>query len=145
LLALGIWWTHTIRHLLFKHSFDPKVGLDLKHSADGQWIMIGSNFSVKTFSSDMTEYTIAVICTMAVAFMIYRLIVSQGWKSYPIACLIGLMTASVWVFARVIETRVWLDFLPFGIFYAFTAETRLQQTLSEADQDFSASTERLAA
>jgi hypothetical protein len=122
LLVFGAWWTHTIRKRLFQHSFDKHVNLDLPHRADGQWFTLVTNLHPD--SVEMSSFALAVICCLAIAFVLYRLIAVLGREAYPVVWLLTVMVIAVWLFGRVVETRVWLEFVPFGILYLFTVENQ---------------------
>jgi hypothetical protein len=130
LLAFGVIWTHALRKLFFRHSFDPKINLDLTHGSDGQWFELFYNLRFHTLQQSMTGYVTALICCLALGFLVYRLFKIRGDEAYPVALLIGAMVSCIWIFGRVVETRVWLDFVPLGIFYLFTVENFESQTSS---------------
>ncbi len=139
LLVGGTLWTKWLRTELFRRSFDSRIGLDLKHSKDGQWITLLENLRVETLTHEVASFVIAIIACSAIAYMLSRLFVLKGRDSYQEIIQITAMALAVWIFGRVDETRVWLEFIPFGIFFAFTIQPAIAENkvtvleMSESD------------
>jgi hypothetical protein len=124
ILAGGVWWTHAVRILLFKQSFDPNIGKDILHGSSGEWLQFYVNLNDFVTPYNATTFAIALICCLAVGIMVYRNFVINGTAAYPVMALMIGMISSVWLFGLVDETRVWLEFVPFLLVFAYTCEGR---------------------
>jgi hypothetical protein len=119
LLAFGAWWTEELRMLLFKHSCVASVNLDSTHGM-GQWFELVNNLQGLSAFFNPADFALALLCTVGIIYMCYSLSRQSGRDCYPIIVLLAGMLSSVWMFGIVDETRVWLDYVPFGIVYVFT-------------------------
>ena len=123
LLTFGTCWTHVLRALLFKHSNDPKIGLDFAH-LNGEMFVLFRNLHNFIHPANKSGFAIAIVCCCVIVFMARRLFALHGKKSYPLLSLLVVMMASVWCFGLVAMTRMWLEFIPFVLMFAISETNR---------------------
>lgn len=119
LIAAGTVWTHWIRNRLFiAQTEPPAIGPTL---GDQLWQWNG-NFSAlhHVFGSGSGVAVIVVAVLVALLFWPSALPMEKKAK---VGVLLGLMLVSILLFAQINETRVWFEFIPFGLFlYYFSSE-----------------------
>jgi hypothetical protein len=132
LFGVGTWWTHFIRALLFKHSYVRQLGTDQMNASNGEHYTFFFNLNNFGHCTDIQSFSIALICLLALGLMLVRCVTSQPKAlAYPVVLLITAMVTSVWLFGLVDETRVWLEFIPFGLIFIYTGGLKTNASLTE--------------
>ena len=117
LIAGGVLWTHWIRNRLFiaqtQHAREIYVLGDQLWKAPSNLAALFHPFAAGTL--------VALIGVSVLVALLAQPGALPGEKKVKVAVLLAVMLVSVFLFALISETRVWFEFVPFGLFLFYHA------------------------
>lgn len=112
LIAVGAVWTHWIRDRLFIFQTEPAAKNFV--FADQLWQVPANMFALRHIFGSGSGISIIVVGAVVALFVQPSIL--PGDKKVKVGVLMGLMLLSIFLFAQINETRVWFEFVPFGLF-----------------------------
>lgn len=117
LIAGGVLWTHWIRNRLFiaqtQHAREIYVLGDQLWKAPSNLAALFHPFAAGTL--------VALIVVSVLVALLAQPGALPGEKKVKVAVLLAVMLVCVFLFALISETRVWFEFVPFGLFLFYHA------------------------
>ncbi len=121
LIAGGVLWTQWIRHRLFADQTQPKARGPIY--GDQLW-QVGSNSFALHHPFGSGAGISVIVVGLLVALLALPSVMSMD-KKVKVGVLLSLMLVSILLFAQITETRVWFEFVPFGLFLFYNLSRRV--------------------
>jgi len=120
LIAAGALWTHWIRDRWFIAQTEPAASSLVL--GDQLWQMPFNLLALHHPLSSGAGVSIIVVAAL-VALLAWPSVMPAGQKA-KVGVLLGLMLLSILLFAQITETRVWFEFVPFGLFLFYNSDAQ---------------------
>ena len=128
--VLAVVWTTFIRHRLLIHETGIlPMGI---HVYAGQWWALPHIGQFLRYASTLTDVTM-LLFLVTLAWITLRGCRSLGSRAWKVCLLIGAIATANFLFAVIIELRVWLTLIPFLPWMVYIAEDQCDPRLLKPD------------